>query len=133
MMFLMLFGIMCITVRVLSGGVFTTTSLPFLNLVSTPGYFFRYEFKTRLVLTFFVHQKIHEMRIFIAALCAIAMFTTCIIAVIAAVATFEWVANPNLTFRVAMSSDMPLLVGGIVGGVIGLVVAIKHIDTVIKG
>jgi len=36
---------------VLFGVVFTTTSLPFLNLVSTPGYFFRHGFKIRLVLT----------------------------------------------------------------------------------
>lgn len=132
-MFLMLFGVMYITVCVLFGVVFTTTSLPFLNLVSTPGYFIWYGFKIRLVLTFFVHQKIHEMRIFIATLIAITMFTACIIAVIAAIAVFEWIADPTISFRMAMASDMPQLIGGIVGGIIGLVVGIKHIDRVIKG
>ena len=73
------------------------------------------------------------MKVFLATLTAIAMFTICVMAVIATIATFEWIANPDLTFRMAMSQDMPLLVGGIIGGIIGLVVGIRHIDSVIKG
>lgn len=73
------------------------------------------------------------MKIFFATLAAMIMFTICVIAMIATVATFEWIANPDLTFRVAMASDMPLLIGGIIGGIIGLVVGINHIDSVIKG